>query len=601
MSLERLEAAIALVKNGDPEAARPLLIEFLTDYPQDEIAWMYLFKTLKTDKERVEALEHCLRLNPQSQWAQKELAAARARLEQAKDEQPVTPPPPFEPMPLPEIPPGLFESEGESPALLEVDTDAASIFEPDTASDAEVARDSTPSGIRWTTAHKPLPEATSPGQRESRPETDSVVGPGWRRRRFKTRMPLLLVATGVVAILVVTAVILLTGIRLPGISGANAGLVTAGENTAGANTTPDQSASHAAALVATATPVPQPTSTATNVPTPRPTVAPLADLPAITRANAAQLALRSQWFADEVVDLAFSPDGRWLAAAAWDGTIWIWETTTFLNAPWGRGQEIYRVNHPFGVNSVAFSPDGDTLAYGLSMIDRPLRLLDLSRLAAGSNQLPADVLEGHTDGVKSVAFAPNNRVLASSSFDDTIRFWNLATGKPLGMIEGYTFDNLVFSPDGHLLAGAVFNAGYTTLVWDVSGIMDQENPTLLFTLDGGPGMAFIQEGEKLATGEQRVLIWDTTQASGNPSRPKSTLPGHTQLIEALALSPDGHLLASGGRDRKIKIWDLSRGDELAVLVGHGGRVRSLAFSPDGSLLASAADDGTVRIWAVSTP
>jgi WD40 repeat protein len=79
-----------------------------------------------------------------------------------------------------------------------------------------------------------------------------------------------------------------------------------------------------------------------------------------------------------------------------------------------------------------------------------------------------------------------------------------------------------------------------------------------------------------------------------------TLSGHTS-IESLTISPDNHILVSGGhRDKTIRLWNLPDGKHLKTLTGHNHCVSSLSMSPDGHILASGSDDGTVRLWDLSS-
>ncbi len=110
-------------------------------------------------------------------------------------------------------------------------------------------------------------------------------------------------------------------------------------------------------------------------------------------------------------------------------------------------------------------------------------------------------------------------------------------------------------------------------------------------------LAFSPDGKTLASGGAgtTVRLWDaaTGKSTGN-------LEGHTDKICAVAFSPDGKTLASGSDDKTVRLWDLGTGKMTAVLQGHTARIWALAFSPDGKTVASGGSDGTVRVWDVAT-
>jgi hypothetical protein len=143
-----------------------------------------------------------------------------------------------------------------------------------------------------------------------------------------------------------------------------------------------------------------------------------------------------------VWSVAFSPDGKTLASAGQDQTIRLWNV--FTGQPIGDPL----TGHTESVKSVAFSPDGQTLASGSQ--DDTIRLWDVA-----TGQLIGDPLAGHMSDVRSVAFSPDGQTLASGSQDDTIRLWDVATGQLIGdPLAGHMSDvrSVAFSPDGQTLA-----------------------------------------------------------------------------------------------------------------------------------------------------
>jgi WD40 repeat protein len=203
-------------------------------------------------------------------------------------------------------------------------------------------------------------------------------------------------------------------------------------------------------------------------------------------------------------------------------------------------------------------------------------------------------LTGHTDLVRSVAFSPDGRLLASGSDDKTIKLWEVATGSLVRTLSGHTsiVFSVAFSPDGRLLASG--SADWTVKLWEVA------SGSLVRTLSGHPGsvnsVAFSPDGRLLASGSSgtTIKLWEV--ATGSLVR---TLSGHTDLVRSVAFSPDGRLLASGSFDDTIKLWEVATGSLVRTLSGHTSWVYSVAFSPDGRLLASGSADKTIKLWDIS--
>ncbi|MBI3407512.1 MAG: WD40 repeat domain-containing protein [Planctomycetes bacterium] len=278
---------------------------------------------------------------------------------------------------------------------------------------------------------------------------------------------------------------------------------------------------------------------------------------------------------DTIRGVALSADGRWGVSGSVDQSVRVWDLTSgkeertlrghtkevwavafhpnsrqVFSASWDAtarlwdvktGEEKKRYTHPIDVNGLVLSRDASTM---LTCCDnQTVYLWDVVK----GEELKR--FSGHTNFVYCVAFSPDGRHIASGSTDRTVRVYDMSTGNTVKTFEcANNVINVVFSSDGKHV---------------------------------------------LSSGDNVIHMWDIV--TGKEHR---RFEGHSGPVPAMALSPDGRRLLTGGDDKTIRLWDVNSGKELHKFTGHNDTVQCVAFSSDGRRAISGSFDRTVRLWGL---
>jgi len=292
--------------------------------------------------------------------------------------------------------------------------------------------------------------------------------------------------------------------------------------------------------------------------------------------------------------VAFSPDGTRLATGNDKGMARVWDAET------GR-ETVALEGHSGAVRAVTHSPDGKRIATGSS--DATARIWDAQ---TGKEVL---VLRGHSYGITAVAYSPDGKRLATASSDHTARIWDAETGAEILNLRGHSYavEAVAYSADGTWVATGSQDG--TARIWDAREC--RETLTLTGRAGSECSVAFSPDGKRLATcgPEATTRIWQADTGRQLPG-----IAGPPEGVRALTFSPDGRRLATGNRDGTARIWDFDAGREILLLNAHSAGqspevadqaqtppgVEAVAYSPDGMRVVTGGSDGTVRAWESDT-
>ncbi|MEJ6482603.1 WD40 repeat domain-containing protein, partial [Nostoc punctiforme UO1] len=261
---------------------------------------------------------------------------------------------------------------------------------------------------------------------------------------------------------------------------------------------------------------------------------------------------------DSVKAVAIAADGKTAVSGSDDKTLKLWNLET--------GKEISTLTgHNSEVRAVAIAADGKTAVSG--SFDNTLKLWNLE---TGKE---ISTLTGHNNWVYAVAIAADGKTAVSGSDDNTLKLWNLETGKEISTLTGHNSEvrAVAIAPDGKTAVSG--SADKTLKLWD---------------LETG------KEIEEIKKNPFNYAIYIFKRRFNLLKRKEiSTLTGHNNSVNAVAIAPDGKTAISGSDDNTLKLWDLHTRKEISTFIGDSP-INCCAFSPDGLTIVAGEPSGRVH-------
>ncbi len=308
------------------------------------------------------------------------------------------------------------------------------------------------------------------------------------------------------------------------------------------------------------------------------------------------LVINTQGHSAKINDVVFTQDGTQLVSASDDKTVRVWDLATGRTVRTFRGQ--IGAGQEGKIYAMALSPDNRYLAVGGWMAPSQNYVLeDVGRIRLydfQTGQLLA-LLKSHTNVVNSLAFSADSRYLASGSTDKTVKLWEVAGRTLARTLTGHTKSiyGLAFSPDGRQVVSASYDQ--TLKLWQTSSGTQQA--TLEGHTDRVWAVAWSPNGKYIASGswDQKVIIWE-----GGTGRHIRTLDNAGTHPSSLSFSPDSRYLVTsiGSTGPRIcYVYDTSTWQRVTSYRGHDNIVLAVAFSPDGRTVATGGGDNKeIHLW-----
>ena len=286
---------------------------------------------------------------------------------------------------------------------------------------------------------------------------------------------------------------------------------------------------------------------------------------------------------EKIHQLAWSPDGQYIASSSLDETIQVW------NAQNGTILLTQRSNS-LQPQVFAWSPDSQFIASTTGLLSDTLHVWNV---ATGQVSSAHAHYRSHEETVRSIAWSPDGTYIASAGDDRSVHIWNVATGRAVFTYRGHTaaVKTLAWSPDGKRIA----SGGDDKRVHTWNALTGGNIAVYYAHLDTINAVAWSRGGSHIASAsdDKTVHIWDSSTA-----RKVLVYPAHSGGVTGVAWSPDGIRVASSSRDDTVHLWHALTARTGTIFTGHSDWVSTVAWSPDGKTIASGSWDKTVQVWSI---